>query len=194
MAGVAGATTISEVCGPPKTLGGGSTPITGAQGSSTFACAALGVGATNTITQIQLFYNADFNTGNTPGTNIVVWTFNTGSGTWSGGNTETVTGGFSSSATSPTLTAGLLDNPFNSVPVGAGQIDVSDLGVGTNTFTGVSLTAPAFITGGVISTTADVFAQITYSTPSTGTPEPTTLGLMGGALLGLGFLARKKRT
>jgi hypothetical protein len=29
--------------------------------------------------------------------------------------------------------------------------------------------------------------------PVTGTPEPTTLGLMGGALLGLGFLARKKK-
>jgi hypothetical protein len=29
--------------------------------------------------------------------------------------------------------------------------------------------------------------------PTTGTPEPTTLGLMGGALLGLGFLARGKK-
>jgi len=30
--------------------------------------------------------------------------------------------------------------------------------------------------------------------PLTGTPEPATLGLLGGALLGLGFLARRKKS
>ena len=170
LAGVAGASTISESCGGPVTLGGGSSPISGDQGPGSFTCGSIDTGAGNTITQIQLFYNADFNTGNTPGTNTVVWTFNTGSGTWSGGNSETVTGGFSSSGTSPVLTIGLLDNPFNFVPVGAGQIDTTDLGVGTESFAGLDVSAPVNITGGVITTTGALFAQITYSTPVSGTP------------------------
>jgi len=36
--------------------------------------------------------------------------------------------------------------------------------------------------------------QVSYSTASAGVPEPTTLGLMGGALIGLGFVARRKRS
>jgi hypothetical protein len=151
------------------------------------------VGATSTITQIQLFYSADFGFGSTPGTNSVVWTFNTLSGTWSGSNTETVTGGFSSSSNTPPVVPGVLDPPFTAAVVGPGQINTTTLGVGTSNFAGVNITALISITGGVISTTGDVFAQITYSTPTTGTPEPTTLGLMGGALLGLGFLARRNK-
>jgi hypothetical protein len=152
----------------------------------------LGVGATGTISQIQLFYAADYEFGQTPGTNTVVWTFQTNSGTWAGANTETVTGTFSSATFAPPISNGTLDPPFTSVQVGPGQIDTTNLGVGTNMFTGVGITAPVGVTGGVTSTTGEVFAQITYSTPTSGVPEPTSLGLMGSALLGLGFLARRK--
>jgi hypothetical protein len=41
----------------------------------------------------------------------------------------------------------------------------------------------------------DYMISVNYSTGvSTGAPEPTTLGLMGGALVALGLLARRKRS
>jgi hypothetical protein len=193
LAGVAGATTMTEACGFPTTFGGSGVAISGAQGPASFVCASIGVpDPTAIISQIQLFYSADYSFGSTPGINTVIWTYNTGSGTWSGSNTETVTGGFTSSSNNPGESAGALDPPYNGAVVGAGQIDTTDLGVGTNTFLGVNVLAPVSITGGVISTTGALYAQITYSTPSAA-PEPATLSLMGSALVGLGFLARRKK-
>jgi len=186
LAGVAGATTITEQCGAPVIFNGA--PLTGAAGTASFTCGALGVGAGATISEIELFYSADYSFGSTPGTNTVVWTFNTASGTWSGSNTETVTGGFNSTTFNPPTSSGILDAPFASNVVGPGQINTTNLGVGTNTFAGVSVSAPVNITGGVSSTTGDLFAQVTFSS----TPEPATLGLTGFALLGVGFLARRK--
>jgi len=187
LAGVAGATTITEQCGSPVTFNNPGLQISGAQGPASFSCASLGPLA-GTISEIELFYAADYSFGTTPGTNTVVWTFNALSGTWSGSNTETVSGGFNSTTFNPPTSSGLLDAPFASNVVGPGQIDTTNLGVGTNTFAGVSVSAPVNITGGVSSTTGDLFAQITFSS----TPEPATLGLTGFALLGVGFLARRK--
>jgi len=54
---------------------------------------------------------------------------------------------------------------------------------GTGTFSGTSI--PGVFFGG--SATAGGSSSITY-TYTTGTPEPATMGLLGSALLGLGFL------
>ena len=51
------------------------------------------------------------------------------------------------------------------------------------------------VAGGSV-TGASIVLNLDYGVtliPQTGTPEPATLGLMGGALLGLGFLARRKK-
>jgi len=51
------------------------------------------------------------------------------------------------------------------------------------------------VSGGVI-TGDSIVLNLDYAVtalPSGGVPEPATLGLMGGALLGLGFFARKKK-
>ena len=179
------ADTVSEQFGPPVNFDNiTGTAISGAVGPGVFTCAALPVGAGNVISQVQLFYSAEYAFGNTPGTNTVIWRFNTGAGTWTGANTETVTGGFSSSSTTPAESAGVLDAPFVSAVVAPGQIDTSDLGVGTDTFAGVTVTAPVTIEGGVLSTTGDVFAEVTYSAPVRA-PEPGTAGLM---LIGVGVL------
>jgi hypothetical protein len=185
LAGVAGATTITEQCGAPVIFSG--TPLTGAVGPASFSCGGLSTPVGSTISEIQLFYAADYGFGNS-GSNVVVWTFNTASGTWSGTNTETVSGSFNSTTFNPPTSTGLLDAPFAGSTVGPGQIDTTNLGVGTNSFAGVNVSAPVNITGGVSTTTGDLFAQITYSS----TPEPATLGLTGFALLGVGFLARRK--
>jgi hypothetical protein len=47
-----------------------------------------------------------------------------------------------------------------------------------------------FVTG---TTSADLYIQLNF-TPNTATPEPTTFGLVGGALLGLGLLRKKVAT
>lgn len=191
LAGVATASTITESCGAPVVFTG--SPLTGSHGPASFTCAALGIGAGSTITGIQLFYLASYNFGSTPGTDTVVWTFNPNSGTWSGGNTETVSGSFSSSTNTPTESAGVLDSPFGPFAVGAGQIDTTDLGVGTNAFTGVSVSAPVTVTGGVSDTTGDLFAQLTYSSPVVASPEPATASMMLIALAGLGLATRRRR-
>jgi hypothetical protein len=59
----------------------------------------------------------------------------------------------------------------------------------------VQLNASNLVTGGTV-TGASVVYTLDYAVTQivqTGTPEPATLGLMGTALLGLGFLARRKK-
>jgi len=71
------------------------------------------------------------------------------------------------------------------------------IGPGTFTLTGATKNLTTFSGGGgninlAIQTSATFEAEIdyTYSIPS-GTPEPTTMALMGGALLGLGLLGKR---
>jgi len=73
--------------------------------------------------------------------------------------------------------------------VGAGNFT---LGGKTNSFTTFSGGGNNIMTA--IATTAQFSAEIdyTYTVPGT-TPEPVTLALMGGGLLGLGFLGKRRR-
>ena len=59
----------------------------------------------------------------------------------------------------------------------------------TGNFSGTSV--PGVFFGG--SATVGAVTTITYTyTPSTGTPEPSTMALLGSSLLGVGFIARKR--
>lgn len=49
-------------------------------------------------------------------------------------------------------------------------------------------------TGSFNNSAFDYGIAVNYSTATAETPEPATFGLMGGALIGLGFLARRKRS
>jgi hypothetical protein len=80
---------------------------------------------------------------------------------------------------------------------GADLLNYQSTGVSTFTLGGFTKTLTTFSGGGGnislnINTQATFLAEIdyTYSIPS-GTPEPTTMALMGGALLGLGLLGKR---
>jgi hypothetical protein len=98
--------------------------------------------------------------------------------------TPTGTGGLGLDGVTKTITSGDLANY-----VGAGAFTLGGQTKSLTTFSG----------GGgninpVQSTTAEFEAEIdyTYTVPS-GTPEPVTMALVGGGLLGLGFLGKLRR-
>jgi len=71
-------------------------------------------------------------------------------------------------------------------------------GVGTFNLTGGTLTAEDLVGGGGninlgISTAAAFEAEIDYNYTVSGTPDPSTIGLLGGALLGLGLIGKRFR-
>jgi hypothetical protein len=72
-------------------------------------------------------------------------------------------------------------------------------GPGTFTLSYDTTTGETFIGGGgnvkatqVTSSNATFQVIYNYTTPTTGTPEPATMTLLGSALLGVGFFARKR--
>ena len=80
---------------------------------------------------------------------------------------------------------------------GADLANYQSAGPSTFTLGGSTLNLTTFTGGGgnlwfLLTTSATFQAEIdyTYTIPS-GTPEPTTMALMGGALLGLGLLGKR---
>lgn len=116
--------------------------------------------------------------------------------------TDTVTGSFNAqtytpSATSPydPLTTGSCSTAAgtfsNVISGGCASNPSAYLGADT-TFTAatVSGSGSGLQANGSIGAAAYIFYD--YSTPSTGAPEPATLGLCGAALIGLGVFGRKR--
>jgi PEP-CTERM motif len=86
---------------------------------------------------------------------------------------------------------------------GSSNVSVSwsplQIGPGTNNLTGGTTFGPTFFTIGnptpIVDPTTDAGIQtISGVVGSTATPEPATFGLMGAALVGLGFFARKRKS
>jgi hypothetical protein len=175
---IAHANTITCLPSPVSQAGGTGT-------GATITCAAIDAGAGFTIGNLQMLLASDYTNGpvgTTSGTNVhVVYTPSANFGT----HTEDVSGGFSSNASAT-------DGVNNSGP--APWLAQTIL-VGTQTLASFTVADVFSVTAGgpVASATANVFLTYTPQQISTGTPEPATLGLMGCALLGLGFLARRKK-
>jgi len=116
--------------------------------------------------------------------------------------TDTVTGSFSSSTFTPSgaslydpLSNGSCATAAGTFPTivsgGCASNPSAFLGAaGSFTAANVSGSGSGLQPNGSIGVAAYVFYD--YSTPSTGTPEPATLGLCGAALIGLGLVGRKR--
>lgn len=158
------------------------TQIPNGSGSGTLTCGALDAGTGFVIGSLQLFIASDYINGplgTTSGTTVqVVYTPSANFGV----HTEVVSGGFSSNASST-------DGTPNS---GGGPFLAETIYVGTQTLSSFTISGLSSVTAGgpVNASTINAFLVYTASSPA---PEPATLGLMGGALLSLGFLVRRKK-
>lgn len=183
---LAQATTITctVITGGAVSDGSNTAVIAGGTLSSTpvFNCGPIDAGAGNLLTNVFLQGASGFDGGpfgTTSGTTVVE-VFNSDSPFNNGNNplTETMNGGNVSNSWNPGI-------PF--------QLG-NTLNPGTQTLAGFQVSLSSAVTAGgpVGSSTAQMVLNYT-STPIQGTPEPATLGLMGSALLGLGFLVRRKK-
>jgi hypothetical protein len=107
--------------------------------------------------------------------------------------TTTYTASFNQSSpvfTLPSTLCPVTTSGINSVACTLGPTTVSSLDLSSYS---ISIpTASNSVSGGSISGASIDLALSFTELPITGTPEPATLGLTGMALLGVGFLARRK--
>jgi PEP-CTERM motif len=82
---------------------------------------------------------------------------------------------------------GLAQNTFLSDYIGSGTFSLSGSTLSGNTVTGGGSVSATIISTGYLEAEVDY----TYTTPSS-TPEPGTMALLGAALLGFGFVGRKR--
>ena len=160
------------------TSGVGSQTVNCMSFAQAWTAAGLGASVPGTVTEtgITLEFWADYQFGNVPGTNEVQVNFTpSGPMTWATAiQTIDVLGAFQSSSDSPP------------VPYADNALTFTSLS-GTFTVGVIS----SLIQGGV--TTSSGGVQVIYSYTNSAVPEPATISLIGGALLGLGVVLRRKK-
>jgi hypothetical protein len=182
--GMASASMVSELC--PTT--GGTVTNTGVNGatpslSATEVCPAL-TGFAYTITEIDLIEGGDFQLA-MPGTDTMLYSMTfTGAVTGTASETVTGTGGSGSySFTSPCTQIGITD-----------QATCAFAGNGTGTVGSITTTWSGIWTaGGLLTDGSEGVASYVNFQYSTGVPEPASLLMIGGGLMGLAILTRRKR-
>jgi hypothetical protein len=179
---------IAVLCGTDGTLKPAGTT------SGQFICpsfASLGIGGGVTLASEFIDYNNDYSIGGVNGATVqTVFNFLSGSPLQYATDTLTSTGGANSN---PATCTSILGGPVNPqqtingavVPVGCTNTVGSPYGVVTINYT-QSVTA-----GSATSATLDAYVVFDYNT-STTTPEPVSMLLMGGGLLALSFIGRKR--
>jgi len=160
------------------------TQIPNGVGSASLTCAGIDAGPGFIIGNLQLLLASDYINGpigTTSGTSVqVIYTPSANFGA----HTEVVSGGFSSSGST---TDG---NPN----VGGGPFLAETIFVNAQTLSSFTIGEVSSVTAGGPVNASTVNAFLVYTATATGSvPEPATLGLMGSALVGLGFLARRKK-
>jgi PEP-CTERM motif len=145
--------------------------------TAVFTCPTITVAAGSTIQNYQVLATGDYTGGpfgTTSGTSVTMGYLVNGGLVSGASQTLIVSGGNSSNNVVP-------PTPFQ---LGATQ-------GGVTTANGFTVSLSSQVTAGTVGAST---AQVVLSyTVQSGTPEPATLGLVGSALVGLGFLARKRK-
>ena len=183
VSGVASANAIFETCTPFEL-----TFAAGTGGPTTETCAAVSIPSGWSFTTAEEYSIADYTGGGGSTTNTVQTTFT---------NSAVGLAAFSGSPANCSVTGGA-----NSAPSGCNSNYSFGGSMGTLPFlTGAASTAAAGFTvsissalsaGSVTDSTAGVVIEFDYTQNST-TPEPMTMMLVGGGLLGLGLAVSKRR-
>jgi hypothetical protein len=168
-----------------------STSFSSGTGTGTDTCGPSGLVATDTINAITIFFLSDYQFGLSPSNSVSIGftPSNTLGATWSTpATTCTVTGAGSSTADTCNFFAGNVNAPGTSSSTDTNAASLHALAASTFT---VGLTS-AVNSGSVATSAAGVVVEYDFTVASTGSPEPTTLALVGSALIGLGIIRRKR--
>jgi hypothetical protein len=183
LAGLASASSIFENCtvgvNDPYVFSGGA-------GSTTFTCpGATGLPVGAVVTEVILWEAGDYQYGTT-GSNEIQIVDTISSGTWtnvdwaSSTHTCDVSGGGSSNTTPCTYTA--VYPPSDVYSYDTNAADISTFAASGFTVGSVS----TIVAGGAAGSTSGLYVEYDYA------PEPTTMAMVGGLLIGLGTLVRKR--
>jgi|SRR6185437_9285927 len=181
---------VSAVCGNFASVNGGTQLGAGFTLLDAFVVFqndySLGAGGGASATFTWTNINANL-TPPTTYTDTVTGGFNSTTYTPSGSSVYDPLSGNGTCATTPGTFGASIPNPTG----GCANNPTAFLGA-ASTFiaANVSGTGSGLQSNGGIGVAAYVFYD--YQTPSTGTPEPATLGLCGAALIGLGVIGRKR--
>ncbi len=181
--------TVDGVC-TPFTF-----PFSAGTGAGTLSCpsfASLGVGPVAVdISGVTLYLFADYQAGNPTTADKVTLTFNTSSGvtglnpgiSWALGNTTTMTvagGSSSGGSTPPTPNPDAASSP--SFGTAGSLVQWTSFNIGVSS---------VLNSGSVTTSLAGAKVTFTYDTAQT-TPEPGSMALIGGGLLAVSLIGRKR--
>jgi hypothetical protein len=143
------------------------------------------------LSSATLFYNADYQFGTGPGNagqEMVQVTFAAlASGPvtgWNLGTTVLTVTGAPGTPASPSSSSGVQSGSALALGLPVAGPQNFSIQVNVSSLTGVGTT--------VATSSANVLIDYTTTTPG-GVPEPATFGMVGSALVGLGFLARRRK-
>jgi hypothetical protein len=204
--GMASASTLIEDCSGGAGANGSVTDIPTASGTAT--CPAFTIPSGDTLTQVTLILQGDFQLGNSGG-NTLNWTYTVNNPvngiTLNGGATEAVSGSGGGSS-SYTWSADTGCTAPDSLETPTPLVDGADCNTGVN-FTNPSTSTFGGFTVGISgswnagsaglqtngSEGATVVEAIFTYTPTGTVPEPSTLMMIGGGLVGLVVVSRRRR-
>jgi len=186
LAGFASAISVTPVECTVGGNNGGYSPASGQNsGSAAFSCGGFTAPAGTYIDSVTVEVFNSY-TGGAAGGNSFTFTWSDGVSAFS--NVDTASGGIAS-----TLYTGAPTNPISQFSSEANLVDPIS---GTSTTAFSAFTENVSIAGGTLATNGHLFADayVTYDyLPSSTTPEPGTLAMIGSGLLGFGMLLRKRR-